>query len=292
MLKYILIVTLGAISYGTLTSFAKIAYGQGYTTGEITFAQAGVRALVLWAGAVFDSIKRKHRPRILFDWKLVLAGTSMGLSAYCFYLSVKFIPIALAIVLLMQVSWISNIGECILFKKKFPKLELLCTVIIILGTILASNLLNVNNIGYSLKGIALASGAAVLYTIYVLATSKLGNNFPMLEKSALMTTGSAIMILAINFPSIIVSAHFDLGLLKWGTFLALFGTIIPPLCFTFGMPKIGPGLSAILLTMELPAVVICAYLILGEKVTLPQILGILIMILAIVYLNLAKRYPK
>jgi drug/metabolite transporter (DMT)-like permease len=33
-------------------------------------------------------------------------------------------------------------------------------------------------------------------------------------------------------------------------------------------------------------------LILGEKVTLPQILGILIMILAIIYLNLAKRYQK
>jgi drug/metabolite transporter (DMT)-like permease len=285
-------VVLGAISYGTLTSFAKIAYGQGYTAGEITFAQAGMGSLVLWTGAMFGRIKRKRRPRILFEWKLILAGASMGISAYCFYLSVKFIPIALAIVLLMQVSWISNIGECILFKKKFSKLELLCTVIIILGTILASNLLNVNNTCYSLKGIALASAAAVLYTIYVLATSKLGNKLPMLEKSALMTTGSAIMILGINFPSIIGSTHFDLGLLKWGTFLALFGTVIPPLCFTIGMPKIGPGLSAILLTMELPAVVLSAYLILGEKVTLPQILGILIMILAIIYLNLAKRYQK
>lgn len=40
MNRYIVIVALGAISYGTLSSFAKIAYGQGYNAGEITFAQA------------------------------------------------------------------------------------------------------------------------------------------------------------------------------------------------------------------------------------------------------------
>lgn len=287
MLKYIIMVAFGAISYGTLTSFAKIAYGEGYTAGEITFVQAFLGALILWSLVFFQRVKKK-KFRLSFNWKLILAGTSMGLSAYCFYLSVSYIPVAMAIVLLMQVSWISNIGEWLIFKKKMSTVEIISTVVIIIGTVLAGNLLNIRHLNFSLTGIALASAAAFLYTIYILFTSKLGNGTPMLEKSALMTTGSALMILIVNFPSIATSVHLDFGLLKWGTFLAVFGTVIPPICFTTGMPKIGPGPSAILLTLELPAVVLCAYLILGEEVTFLQIMGIAIMIGAIIYLNLSK----
>lgn len=110
----------------------------------------------------------------------------------------------------------------------------------------------------------------------------------MFEKSALMTIGSAIMILLINIKSITTSNHLDFGLLQWGIFLAVFGTIVPPICFTWGMPKIGAGLSAILLTLELPAAVICAHVILGEKVTSIQILGVIIILLSIIIINLVK----
>lgn len=287
MLKYMMMVAFGAMSYGTLTSFAKIAYTEGYTPGEITFTQAFLGALILWLLAFLRSIKEK-KSKIAFNWRLILAGTAMGLSAYCFYLSVKYIPVTLAIVLLMQVSWISNIAEWLIFKKKYSKTDVLATSLILLGTVLAGNLLNVQNLNFSLSGILLATSSAIFYTIYVISTSKLGNGIPMLEKSALMTTGSALLILIINLPSFAISSHIDFGLLKWGSFLAVFGTVIPPICFTTGMPRIGPGLSAILLTLELPAVVLCAYIILGEQVSFIQVIGILIMIGAIVYPNLVK----
>lgn len=288
MTKYLIIVALGAISYGTLASFAKIAYGQGYTAGEITFAQAFIGTIILWSVVLFRSIKKKSF-QLTGNWKLIAAGTSMGLSAYCYYLSVKYIPVSLAIVLLMQVSWISNLAEWIVFKKKLSTLQITASVIIVTGTVLAGNLLKTADLSFSFTGIALALSAAVLYTIYVLFTSRLGTEIPLFEKSALMTTGSAMMILLINFKSITTSTHFDLGLLKWGTFLAVFGTVIPPVCFTIGMPKIGAGLSSILLTLELPAVVFCAHIILGEQITFLQIIGITIMIGAIIWLNLVKQ---
>jgi len=287
MTKYIIIVALGAISYGTLTSFAKIAYGQGYTAGEITFVQAAIGAIILWSVVLFKSVKNRSL-KLVGNWKLILAGTSMGFSAFSFYLSVKYIPVSLAIVLLMQVSWISNLAEWLVFKKRLSKLQIIASVIIVFGTVLAGNLLNVNNLNFSVTGILLALSSAFLYTIYVLFMSKLGNETPMFEKSALMTTGSAMMILLINFQSITTSAHLDIGLLKWGIFLAFFGTVIPPICFTIGMPKIGAGLSSILLTLELPAVVFCAHIMLGEHITFLQIIGIAIMIGSIIWLNLVK----
>lgn len=287
MFKYALIVALGATSYGTLTSFAKIAYGEGYTAAEITFAQASLGALILWILAFLRS-QRVNKGGLTLNWKLIFAGTTMGISTYFFYLSVQYIPVALAIVLLMQVSWISNLCEWLIFKRKLSTVEIVCSVVIIIGTILAGNLFNVHAFNFSFKGVVLALSAAFIYTSYVIFTSKLGNDIPALEKGALMTTGSALMILAINLPALTTSVHLDLGLLKWGGFLALFGTVAAPICFTVGMPKIGPGLSAIILTMELPAVVLSAFLILGEKITLLQVLGIVVMIGAIILLNLSK----
>lgn len=287
MKKYIIIVALGALSYGMLSSFAKTAYGQGYAAGEITLMQAGIGAIILSAIAIFRNRMHKQRHKTS-RWKLVLAGTSMGASAYTYYLSIEYIPVSLAIILLMQMTWMSMVGELIFFNKKPSKIEVSSAVFIILGTILAGNLLNVQNLNFSPLGIALGLGSALLYTLYILLTSKLGNDVPMFEKSALMTIGSAAMIFIINFKSISTSEHLDLGLLQWGAFLAIFGTVIPPICFTTGMPKIGPGLSAILLTLELPAAVLCAYIILNEKVTPLQIVGILIMLCSIIYLNVNK----
>ncbi|MBO9684355.1 MAG: EamA family transporter, partial [Flavisolibacter sp.] len=201
-------------------------------------------------------------------------------------------PASLAIVLLMQMTWMSMLAEWIFFKKKPSVVEIRSAAFIILGTILAGNLLNAKDLNFSLLGISLGVGSALLYTLYVLFTSKLGNDVPMFEKSALMTTGSAIMILLINLKSITTSTHLDLGLLRWGAFLAIFGTVIPPICFTTGMPKIGAGLSAILLTLELPAAVFCAHLILNEQVTYLQMTGIAIMLGAIIYLNLSKSWQE
>ncbi|WP_413998903.1 EamA family transporter [Flavobacterium sp. W1B] len=287
MTRYISIVILGALSYGMLASFAKIAYGQGYTAGEITFVQALIGAVILWSIVFFRSIKNRSF-KLAGNWKLLLAGTSMGISAYTYYLLVAYIPASLAIVLLMQMTWMSMLAEWIFFKKKPTNFELLASVLIIIGTVLAGNLLNVKDFNFSVFGIMLSLTSALLYTLYVLFTSRLGNDVPMFEKSALMTTGSALMILLINLKSITTSTHLDLGLLKWGTFLAVFGTVIPPICFTTGMPKIGTGLSSILLTLELPAAIFCAYIILNEQISFFQIIGIGLMLGAIIWLNIVK----
>jgi len=286
MNKYIIIVALGALSFGMLSSFAKIAYGEGYSPAEITLTQALAGTLILWSIAIFKNLKNGHK--MALNWKLLLAGITMGSSAYTYYLSVAYIPASLAIVLLMQITWLSILVDWIFFKKKPNSVEVGSALFIILGTVLAGNLLDLNNAAISFTGIALSLLSALLYTLYIVFTSKIGKETPMFEKSALMTSGSAMIIFLINCEAITTSTHLDFGLLQWGTFLAIFGTVIPPICFTVGMPKIGSSLSSVLLTLELPAAVFCAHIILGEKVTFLQIVGIAIMLGSIVYLNVSK----
>lgn len=287
MFRYSAIVAIGALSFGVLSSFAKLAYAQGYTAGEITFAQAVLGAVILWAMVFFKKFNNKTY-RIKANWKLFAIGACMGISAYTYYLSLAYIPASLAIVLLMQMTWMSIIAESLFFGKKPDRVAVTTAILILLGTIFAANLLDVKSLNFSPIGIALGLISAMLYTLFVMLTSNLDKDIPSFEKGAMMTTGSAFIIALINFKSLALSTHIDVGLIKWGSVLALFGTVIPPICFNAGMPKIGPGLSAILLTLELPAAVFCAHLILGEDISISQVFGISVILLSIGYLNMSK----
>ncbi len=73
-----------------------------------------------------------------------------------------------------------------------------------------------------------------------------------------------------------------------GFSLSLFGTIIPPVLFAKGIPKIGAGISAIVMTAELPVAVICSHIVLQEPVGWLLWIGLMIMLLAIVLLHVWK----
>lgn len=286
-----MIVALGALSFGMLSSFAKIAYGEGYNAAEITFVQAALGAIILW-GIVFSKKLTNREYKIKVSWKLIAVGGCMGISVYTYYLSLAYIPASLAIVLLMQMTWMSMLAEALFFKKKPAKTDIITAVFILLGTIFAANLLNVKALNFSALGIALSLISAMLYALFVLLTSNLDKNIPAFEKGAMVTTGSAVIIAVINFKSLASSTNINAGLFQWGSFLAIFGTVIPPICYNAGMPKIGPGLSSILLTLELPAAIFCAHMILSEEISISQVFGILIILLAIGYLNIHKAKNK
>lgn len=287
MNKHVLLVSIGAASYGMLSSFAKIAYGQGYTAAEITFVQALFGALILWTLVLIIKIRSRKLTTVI-NWRLLLAGMGMGASAYTYYLSVQYIPASLAIVLLMQMTWMSTFLEWLVFKRKPLRMELYVTLLIIAGTVLAGNLLNTGTFQISWAGVGYGLLSALMYSVYIIATSRLGKSVEMFEKSALMMTGSALAIFLINSGSLSRSTHVNVGLLKWGLLLTVFGTVIPPILFTKGMPRIGAGLSAILLTMELPVAVLCAHYILKEQISPAQIAGIVLMLGSIIYLNLYR----
>ena len=276
----------GAISFGILSSFVKVAYGQGYNAAELSFIQALLGATVLW-GVYASSNKSNATRKDIF--LLLISGSCIGISTYLYYLSVKYIPASISIVLLMQFTWLSIIMEWVLFKRKPLLLELIITVIILAGTVLASGLTDLANFDLSLKGVGIVLLASLIYAVYIVSNSRTGKDVAWQNKSAWIMTGSAISILLVNFGSIVSSIQLDVGLFQWGIFLAFFGTILPPVLFAIGMPKVGASSSSILMTVELPVAVVTAYLILKEHITTMQFLGIFLMGAAIIAMNIIKQ---
>lgn len=286
-IRYVLMVLFGGIMYGTMSSFVKMSYAEGYTAAQLSFWQALLAFVFL---AVFSFVShRKGQPLSKTNvMPLLLTGSAIGLTNFLYYLSVAYIPASLAIILLMQFTWLDLLIERMFFNRKASNAELLAIAVIMVGTVMASGILSAGLENLPIVGIALALGASVTYAVYIVANGRCGRNVRWQSKSMAIMGGSALTILAVNGGSQLNPDYINADFLMWGLFLAVIGTTIPTALFAAGIPKVGAGLSAILMTVELPVAVICAHLVLGEKLSAVQICGVVVMLSAISSMNYYK----
>lgn len=285
-------VFLGACSFGVLSTIVKTAYGEGYSVGQITGIQSFLGMSILWL--IYLSQRIFYKPTAVADkptlsttpkWKIIAAGSFTGLVGIFYYQAVSLIPASIAIILLMQYLWISILFEWVVFKKKPHKMQILAAGIVFIGTIFAGGIFN-ESLHLNTKGIAFGFLAAISYSIFLMTSGRVGNELPVFKKSALMITGSMILTWIVFPPLFFVDGTLFSGLYKWGLALALLGTVIPPLFFSIGVPKVGVSLGAILSAAELPVAVFSSHFILKEDVQSLQWLGVVLILGAITLTNL------
>ena len=285
-LKGVFLVGFGATSYGMLATFVKMAYDEGYTTAEVTISQfiLGIIGILIINGfqkAKSENEVAKATPRNIFQ--LMLAGTSTGLTSVFYYMAVKYIPVSIAIVLLMQTVWIGLLLEMFLEKKIPSTQKIVAALIVLIGTLLATNIFE-NEIQLDWRGLVMGFLAACSFTTTMFTANRVALGISSAQRSLYMLFGGALIVFAFGIATQNTAFNFTI-FLKWGVILSLFGTIIPPMLMNAGFPLTGIGLGSIVSALELPVSVLMAYFLLHEKVDLVQWAGILLIILAIIIMN-------
>jgi drug/metabolite transporter (DMT)-like permease len=292
LLKGVFLVGLGASSYGMLATFVKLAYQENYTTAEVTTAQFVYGIIGLLLINLFQKVKNNNTIKASKKqrFQLMFAGTSLGLTSVFYYLAVKFIPVSIAIVLLMQTVWMGVILEMILEKKLPSKQKTIAVFIVLIGTLLATNILK-SNLNTDWRGILWGMLAAASFTTTMFTANKIAIGISSAQRSLFMLFGGAIIVFCFAIFTQNTPFQFEI-FMKWGIVLALFGTIIPPILMNAGFPKTGLGIGSIVSTLELPVSVLMAYIILNESVVATQWVGILLIIFAIVFMNIHLKSNK
>jgi drug/metabolite transporter (DMT)-like permease len=287
VLKGVFLVALGATSYGMLATFVKLAYKDGYTTAEVTSSQfifgiLGVLLINLFQKIVNKEKAQKASSKNIFQ--LMVAGTSLGMTSVFYYLCVKYIDVSIAIVLLMQTVWMGVLLEWILDKKRPSNQKIISLVIVLFGTFLATKLYEFT-IQLDWRGIFWGILAAASFTTTMFTANKVALENSSAQRSLYMLLGGAVVVFVFSAFTQVGALNFEI-FKNYGLFLALFGTIIPPILLNAGFPKTGLGLGSIVASLELPVSVLMAFLLLNEKVVFWQWCGILLIILAIIIMNL------
>lgn len=292
MLKGIVFVLLGAASYGVLATIVKLSYNAGYNVNEVTFSQYGIGFVVLWFITLLPSNAKTNqtkKPTKFEIHKLLLAGTSLGFTGLFYYSSVQYLDVSICIVLLMQSVWMGVVLEAILDKKRPENNKVWAIVMVLVGTIFATKAYS-NFSELSPIGLLWGFLAALSYTVSLYAANRVGLGYTNSLRSALMMSGGfSVIVVALLF-----SQHGSFNwsvFFPWGLYLAIFGTILPPILLNKGFPITGIGIGSVLVSLEIPVSVAMAVWLLHETVVYIQILGILLILLGIVVLN-GKRILK
>jgi drug/metabolite transporter (DMT)-like permease len=295
-IKGVLLVALGATSYGMLATFVKLSYMEGFTTAEVTSSQFiyGLTGILLIN--LFQRIKHKNTTQKANSkniLQLMIAGTSMGMTSVFYYLAVKYIPVSIGIVLLMQTVWMGVLLEWFLDKKAPSLQKTVAVIVVIIGTGLAINILKIDfndtSINWSL-GLFWGLLAAASFTTTMFTANKVALEISSAQRSLYMLLGGAIIVFGFGLYTQATDFNFEI-FTKWGIVLALFGTIIPPMLLNAGFPLTGIGLGSIVSSLELPVSVLMAYFLLNEELQLIQWIGILLIIIAIVIMNIQFNNP-
>lgn len=284
------LVAMAACCYGILGTMVKLAYAEGFTTAEVTISQFTLGFIGLSILSLTLAPKSKDTIRqfsVKAKLRLIFAGTSLGFTSVFYYMAVKCIPVSFAIVLLMQTVWMSVVLEIILNKKRPTRLTILSVIIVLCGTILSANLLD-HATNPDWTGIIYGLLAACSYTATMYSSNNIELRFPAVKRSKYMILGGLLVIVIIFHSSI--DSRFTLSIFStWGLIVSLFGTILPPLLFTKGLPRTGIGLGAVISSLEIPVAVLVAHYLLNEPISMIQVIGILLIIVAVIVSNINKR---
>ena len=197
-----MLVGLGATSYGMLATFVKLAYsdtgvtGNKFSPAEVISSQFIIGILAILIINAASRLKKGNQvvaatPRNIM--LLMLTGTSTGLTSCFYYLAVKYIPVSIGIVLLMQTVWMGVLLEWALEKKRPSGLKFLAVFIVLAGTAMATNLLSSRELP-DWRGVVLGILAAASFTTTMFASNRVATHISSAQRSLYMLLGGAFVV--------------------------------------------------------------------------------------------------
>ncbi|ARI77902.1 EamA family transporter [Halobacillus mangrovi] len=280
-IKGITLVFIGAACFGFTPIFVKTGFAYGYSLGEINIAQMLWGFILLWVLSLSKGLTTRGMTKADL-WKVMATGTTVGLTSIFYYGAMQYLSASLAIILLFQFVWIGMIYEWVFSKSKPTRVNLISLAITLTGVVFASNVINGKAFDLPPLGLLLGLLSGFSYAGFIYFSGQVATKSHPILRSALMVTGSTILVLVVFFKDIPTYPLLDGRLWIIGAGVALVGAIIPPLFFAGGAPLISGRLANVLSSVELPVAIISAMLILSESVTWLQWFGILLILLAIV----------
>ncbi|BFT70802.1 EamA family transporter [Paenibacillus sp. P36] len=303
-MKYRLLVLLGAVCYGILSTIVTKAYAKGYTLGEIVGSQLLTGFVLAWTLVLFVKWKGRRSGNVKttsssttaatkLSWRhrviLMVAGVPTAVTGLLYYQSLRYIPNSLAILLLFQFTWMGVLINSVEQRRRPNGIMLITLIVLFGGTWLAAGILDQGLSEFNWKGVIFGFMSAISYSLFILFSGKAVPSMHPINRSAWMVTGGMLFVFLLFPPSFLFNHALLEGLLPFGVLLGLFGAFLPPVLFAVGVPKIGEGLTGILGAAELPVAVMLSSIVLHEHVSLLQWAGVLLVLLAVAFPELMKR---
>ncbi|WP_368885043.1 DMT family transporter [Providencia vermicola] len=284
-LKGLVLVSLGACSYGILSTLVVLAYQAGFSLNDVIGSQTVLGAALLWVFVLAGSAMRKKTlnwPTGKQSTLMLLTGTTTGLTGLFYYASLQYLSPALGVVLFLQFTWMGVAINSIVTRRMPTVMTILSVLFILVGTLLATGLLNSSSVQFHWLGIVFGLCAALSNAVRVYVSGALAVKTEPMMRSAIMVTGGAILTSIVVPPTFLLDfTTFNSLFFSYGLPLAFFGSFFGMWMFAKGTPLIGTSLATIVSSMQLPVTIILSVTVLHLPLEFIQFVGVAIILFGV-----------
>lgn len=271
-----------AACFATLAVLTRLAYAEGGSPLPLLTWRFAIAAVVM---AAFLGVRQRAAlvagvrdiPRYA-----LLSLTGYGAASICFFFSLQHISASVATVLLYAYPAIVAVMEGAIARERLPVSRIAAVGLTFAGCALAAGLLDTAAV-VNLPGVLLALGAAFAYAAFTLLSSRL-----VADRSRLVLMTYTFGLSALGIGAVTLLAGGSLAPLGWSprlwVILALMvalPTYAAVVLFLSGVRALGPSRAALVSTMEPVFTVAMASVVLGERLTVAQGAGALLVIAGI-----------
>jgi drug/metabolite transporter (DMT)-like permease len=282
-----------AAAFGAMAVLGKLAYENGATVGTLLAVRFTLAAVMFWA-LVFARAGAAAELRALArrDVAIALGLGAVGYAAQagCFFAALERIDASLLSLLLYTFPAMVAVAAIVLGRERADAIRFGALALASVGLVLV--LANARAGALDAVGAALALGAAVVYTTYILVSQGVAGRIGPTLLSALVCTGAAVTLSAGSGllgdlrPGEVSAAGWG-----WLGGIALVSTVAAVSLFFAGLKRVGPTTASILSTVEPVVTVLLAFLVFGELLGALQLLGGALVIAAVLVLAGVRPQP-
>jgi drug/metabolite transporter (DMT)-like permease len=278
-----------AAAFGAMAVFGKLAYDAGVGVVTLLFVRFALAATALWLMLAL----RRSAPGA--PGRTILTALGLGAVGYAtqsglFFTALTRMDASLLALLLYTYPAFVTVAA-IALGRETPSRRRLGALLMSSGGV-ALVLLGASGHGFDALGAAMAIGAALTYTTYILVSDRVAARLGPLQLAALVTTGAAVTFGLAGGLTGTLDVGFDGEGWLWIGLIALVSTVSAIALFFAGLERVGPSTAAIVSAAEPPVTVGLAYLTFGEALTAVQLAGGALVLGAVVALNAGRRAPQ
>jgi drug/metabolite transporter (DMT)-like permease len=278
-----------AAAFATLGIFGKLASDAGASIASTLFVRFGFAALLFAVILRFTGGwgRMRRLPR-----RVVVTGLGLGVAGYSlqsglYFAAIERLDVSLVALLLYTYPAFVTLAALALGRAA-PSLRI-AVALAVASAGLVLVLLAAGTGTFDLPGALLALGASVTYTTYILISDRIVGAVDPFALAALVLTGATASFAVAG----VATGSLDLALSGeawlWLLLIALVSTVVAVSAFFAGLRRVGPSEAAILSTFEPPVTVALAFAVLGERLTVAQLIGGALVLGAVVLLQLRPR---
>ena len=276
-----------ATAFGTLAIFAKLGYASGLGTEQtlafrFLLAAIGMLALAMVIGQNPLRLRRNQLATLFALGGLVYTAQSLT-----YFIALRSLPASLVVLIAYIYPSLVVVAGWLFLRRAVSLWHWVALAASFAGVAMLVGGARFQLSWVLVWPVALAIASPIIYTGYILIGERVMSSVPAVAASAVIMSGAALAF------CLLAALNHELALPRntsgWAVAvgIALFPTMVAISLFMAGLPRVGAARAALLSTWEPVVTVLLAVVILGDRLSIIQVVGGVLVLLAVIVVQAA-----